>query len=147
MFRIHSILVVIFLLAQIIELSLQVIANSLTKDTSPWYNIMAIHDLANFVYSTSNMAIYLIVIYALYPKHTEEDQEVHFLTMLGYKDYEHLKDHLIEESGAAGDYMKETALAATVERIRMLMKKTRFSRSIIQTYVDPADFGFSAYDF
>jgi hypothetical protein len=86
----------------------------------------------------------------LFPKQEkdEEAEELRFLAMLGFKDFDDMKDALInnfdDESNTRNS--REVILSTTVERIRILMNKTESSRSVIDNFVDPA-FGFSTYNF
>jgi hypothetical protein len=132
MFRVHTALVIIFLVSQVVMLAFQCYVDySLqcqvtAQDMNPCLVLRGVHDIFNFIYCASNTAIYVIIVYVLYPKHNLEDQEIHFLTMLGFRDYDDLKEALVQDVPHNSN-SRELFLAATLERIRVLMKQTRFS--------------------
>lgn len=153
-FTLHSGLLFVFLLANAVSMATEAYLKKRVNTpfylTNAWYNIASVHDVCVLFEVVLSLAIYGLVVYVLFPKQEkdEEAEELRFLAMLGFKDFDDMKDALINnfDGDSTTRHSREVILSTTIERIRILMNKTESSRSVIDNFVNP-EFGFSTYNF
>ena len=106
---------------------------------------MSAHDIGLFLDCVTDLAIYVLILYVLVPKQPR-NAEPRFFAMLGFRDYDSLQDALIDKVSDQERASNDLELTATFSRFKVLMNTTRYSQSIIESYVDP-EFGVTVYDF